>query len=140
MLIIERHTDFRPLLENSKTIAVIGLSPKEIRPSNLVARYLIEVGYTIYPVNPGQSSILGLKCYGSVKDINADIDIVNIFRRSEEVYPIVEAAVEIGAKAVWMQQGIIHEEAARLAENNGLTVVMDRCIKIDHMNLFPASS
>lgn len=140
MLNIEKYTDYRPLLSASKNIAVVGLSPKEARPSNMVARYLIEAGYSVYPVNPGQSSILGLPCYADLLGIPEAIDIVNIFRRSEEVYQIVETAVQIGAKAVWMQQGIIHPEAAAFAVQHGLEVVMDRCIKVDHMNLFPLSS
>lgn len=135
MLKLDKYADSRPLLIRAKSIAVVGLSPKEARPSNMVARYLIEVGYRVYPVNPGQSSILGLTCYADLRDISDPIDIVDIFRRSEEVYPIVEAAVEIGAKAVWMQQGIIHPEAAEFAVRHGLEVFMDRCIKIEHMAL-----
>lgn len=135
MLNIDKYADSRPLLLRAKSIAVVGLSPKEARPSNMVARYLIEAGYRVYPVNPGQSSILGLTCYADLRDISDPIDIVDIFRRSEEVYPIVEAAVEIGAKAVWMQQGIVHREAAEFAARHGLEVFMDRCIKIEHMAL-----
>lgn len=135
MLNLDKYADSRPLLIRAKSIAVVGLSPKEARPSNMVARYLIEVGYRVYPVNPGQSSILGLTCYAELRDISDPIDIVDIFRRSEEVYPIVEAAVEIGAKAVWMQQGIVHPEAAEFAVRHGLEVFMDRCIKIEHMAL-----
>jgi predicted CoA-binding protein len=140
MLNIEKHLDLLPCLSVAKSIAVVGLSPKESRPSNMVARYLISAGYTVYPVNPGQNSILGLHCYSALEEIEEKIDIVNIFRRSEEVYPIVESAVEIGAKVVWMQQGIKHHEAAKFAEKNGLFVVMDRCIKVDHMNLIPSAS
>jgi predicted CoA-binding protein len=140
MLNIEKHLDLRPLLQEAKSIAVVGLSPKEARPSNMVARYLIATGYTVYPVNPGQNSILGLHCYSELQEIPDRIDIVNIFRRAEEVHPIVESAIRIGAKAIWMQQGIRNPEAATLAEKNGLIVVMDRCIKVDHMNLFPISS
>lgn len=103
----------------------------------MVARYLIEAGYTVIPVNPGQSEILGLACYANLSEIPVNVDIVDIFRRSEEVFPIVEAAVEIGAKAVWMQQGIINHEAADFARERGLTVIMDRCIKIDHQDLLP---
>lgn len=138
MLKLEKHADYKPLLSSARSIAVVGLSPKEARPSNMVARYLIAAGYNVYPVNPGQSSILGRTCYASLHDIPDRIDIVNIFRRSEAVYPIVEAAVEIGAKAVWMQQGVIHRQAAEFAEQHGLQVIMDRCIKIEHMHLFPA--
>jgi predicted CoA-binding protein len=123
------------LLKNCRTIAVVGLSPKENRPSNQVARYLQDVGYRIIPVNPGQKEILGETCYPSLLDIPEPVDVVDIFRRSEEVLPVVEQAVKIKAKAVWMQQGIINEEAARLARSNGLAVVMDRCMKIDHASL-----
>ena len=137
MLHIPSHKDYSAILTSAKNIAVVGLSPKAARPSNDVARYLIGVGYTVYPVNPGQDSILGLKCYPSLDALSASIDIVNIFRRPSEVLPIVEAAVEIGASTVWMQEGIVNTEAADYAEAHGLQVVMDRCIKIDHMNLAP---
>lgn len=123
------------LLKKYKVIAVVGLSPKEARPSNMVARYLIEAGFTVIPVNPGQTEILGLKCYGSLSDIPESVDIVNVFRRSEDVPPIAEQAVAIGAKGVWMQQGVINDDAKELAEAAGLSVVMDRCIKIDHQNI-----
>jgi len=123
------------ILTNCRTIAVVGLSPKENRPSNQVARYLQDVGYRIIPVNPGQEEILGETCYPSLLDILEPVDVVDIFRRSEEVLLVVEQAVKIKAKAVWMQQGIVNEEAARLARSNGLAVVMDRCIKIDHASL-----
>ena len=104
-----------------------------------MARYLIEAGFTVIPVNPGQSEILGQICYPSLEDIPVKVDIVNIFRRSEDVYPIVEQAVKIGATTVWMQQGIVNSQAAAHAEESGLAVVMDRCIKVDHMNLFPSA-
>jgi hypothetical protein len=139
MLKLDHYADSKPLLSKAKSIAVVGLSPKEARPSNMVARYLIEAGYRVYPVNPGQSSILGLPCYADLVDIPDKIDIVDIFRRSEAVYPIVEAAVQIGAKAVWMQQGIMHREAAEFAVRHGLEVFMDRCIMVEHKALFPAS-
>lgn len=137
MLKIDKYSDYKFLLNSSKTIAVVGLSPKEARPSNMVARYLMSVGYTIIPVNPGQSDILGCFCYGSLLDIPVKVDIVNIFRRSADVYPVVQDAIAIGAKAVWMQQGISHVEAQDLALANGLEVIADRCIKVDHMQLFP---
>ena len=139
MLKLDHYADSKPLLSKAKSIAVVGLSPKEARPSNMVARYLMEAGYRVYPVNPGQSSILGLPCYADLVDIPDKIDVVDIFRRSEAVYPIVEAAVQIGAKAVWMQQGIMHREAAEFAVRHGLEVFMDRCIMVEHKALFPAS-
>ena len=123
------------LLKEITSIAIVGLSPKESRPSNMVARYLREAGYTIYPVNPGHKKILGEVCYADLLSIPHKIDVVNIFRRSEDVPPIVEDAVAIGARAVWMQQGVISDRGAELARSNGLFVVMDRCIKIDHSSL-----
>ena len=125
----------KKLLATARTIAVVGLSPKESRPSNMVARYLIEAGYTIIPVNPGQEEILGLNCYPDLGSIPVPVDIVDIFRRSEDVPPIVAESIAIGAKAVWMQEGVIHAEAARTARAAGLLVVMDRCIKTVHHGL-----
>ncbi|MBE0586067.1 MAG: CoA-binding protein [Desulfofustis sp.] len=123
------------LLHSSRVIAVVGLSPKENRPSNQVARYLVEAGYRVIPVNPGHSRILGLGCYPDLDTIPEPVDIVDIFRRSAEVPPIVAQAVAIGAGAVWLQQGIVNEDAARQAEAAGLICVMDRCIKIEHQRL-----
>jgi len=125
----------KKLLTTAKTIAVVGLSPKESRPSNMVARYLIEAGYTVIPVNPGQEEILGLPCYPDLAAVPGPVDIVNIFRRSEDVPPIVAEAIAIGAKAIWLQEGVIHAEAARSAKTAGLVVVMDRCIKTVHYDL-----
>jgi len=122
----------KKLLTTAKTIAVVGLSPKESRPSNMVARYLIEAGYTVIPVNPGQEKILGLDCYPNLTAIPCPVEIVNIFRRSEDVEPIVAEAIAIGARMIWMQEGISHAEAARTAKAAGLVVVMDRCIKTVH--------
>ncbi len=123
------------LLKEVTSIAIVGLSPKENRPSNMVARYLMDAGYTIYPVNPGQKEILGEVCYPDLLSVPHRIDIVNIFRKSEDVQPIVEDAVTIGTQAVWMQQGISNESGAELARSRGIFVVMDRCIKIDHSSL-----
>jgi len=115
-----------------KNIAVVGLSPKEIRPSYGVARYLQSVGYKIIPVNPGHPLILGEKSYPTLKDIPLKIDVVDVFRRPEHVIPITEDAIEIGAKAIWFQDGVINEEAAKLAEDAGLLVVMDDCMLRQH--------
>ncbi|MEE9573633.1 MAG: CoA-binding protein [Candidatus Neomarinimicrobiota bacterium] len=115
-----------------KTIAVVGLSPKEIRPSHRVAKYLQSAGYKIIPVNPGHPEILGEKSYPTLKDIHLEVDIVDVFRRSEFVMPITEAALEIGAKAIWFQDGVINAEAAKKAEEAGLLVVMDDCILRQH--------
>lgn len=128
-------SEIKAILEKSTTIAVVGLSPKENRPSNLVARYLLDVGYTVIPVNPGHDKILGLKCYPNLSSIQERVDIVDIFRRAEKVPPVVDEAIGIGAKVIWMQLGIVHHQAAVQAKNAGLAVVMDRCIKIDHNEL-----
>ena len=125
----------RNILKNTTTIAVVGLSPKPNRPSNQVAQYLKDAGYTIIPVNPGQDTLLGLPCYPSLQAIPEPVDMVDIFRRSEFVLPIVAEAIAIKAKVIWMQSGIINEAAARLAEEAGLMVIMDRCTMVDHMNL-----
>jgi hypothetical protein len=123
------------LLKEYHTIAVVGLSPKENRPSHQVAAYLIGVGYRVIPVNPGQSKILGRTCYPDLLAIPEPVEIVDIFRRPEEVGPIVEQAIEIGAKVVWMQEGIVNQAAAAMARAAGLKVIMDRCLKVDHENL-----
>ena len=125
----------RKILKDSKTIAVVGLSPKAHRPSHQVACYLMAAGYTIIPVNPGQDSILGLTCYPNLLAIPTPVDLVDIFLRPETVLPIVEDAITIGAKYIWMQEGIVNAEAAAKAEAAGRAVIMDRCTKIDHMNL-----
>lgn len=125
----------RAILRDNKVIAVVGLSPKPERPSNQVARYMLDAGYRVIPVNPGQDEILGLPCYPDLLSVPEDVDIVTIFRRPDEVMPVVRDAVAKGARVVWMQQGIINEEAAKLAEENGLQVIMDRCIKVDHQQL-----
>jgi predicted CoA-binding protein len=121
----------RRILRESCTIAVVGLSPNPERPSHQVARYLQKAGYRIIPVNPGHSEILNEPCYPDLRSVPVKIDVVDIFRRSEEVKPIVREAIAIGAKVIWMQQGIVNEAAARLAEEAGLIVIMDRCLKIE---------
>lgn len=138
---IFRPQEIENLLRNIHAIAMVGLSPKENRPSNIVARYLLAAGYVIYPVNPGHSQILGQTCYAELSAIPFPVDVVDIFRKSEDVLPIVEQAVRRKPlpKAVWMQQGIINEPAAQLARDNGIFVVMDRCIKIDHQNLLSSA-
>lgn len=126
-------TVVKDVLRTAKTIAVVGFSPKENRPSNMVGCYLIQAGFRVIPVNPGHSEICGLKCYPDLSSIPEAVDVVDIFRRAHDVLPVVEEAISIGAKVIWMQQGIINREAADLAEKAGLIVVMDRCIKVDHM-------
>jgi hypothetical protein len=115
-----------------KIIAVVGLSPKEIRPSYGVARYLQSVGYKIIPVNPGHPEILGEKSYPSLRDIPFKVDVVDVFRKPEHVMPITEAAIEIGAKAIWFQDGVINAGAAQKAEEAGLLVVMNDCMLRQH--------
>ena len=124
------------LLLNANTVAVVGLSSKRFRPSYGVAEYLKNAaGYKIVPVNPLEQEILGEQCHPDLDSVPEPIDIVDIFRRPEYVPPIVEAAIRIGAKAVWMQEGVIHEEAAVKARDAGLLVVMDRCILKEHRRL-----
>ncbi len=127
--------EIKTIIEGAKVVAIVGLSLKENRPSNLVGRYLQDTGFTIIPVNPGQTEILGETCYPSLLDIPVPVDVVDIFRRPEDVVPIVEEAIKIGAQTVWMQFGVVNEEAAALAHQAGLKVVMDRCLKIDHSEL-----
>ncbi len=123
------------ILLKYKKIAVVGLSPKPWRPSHSVAAYLKDAGYTIFPVNPGQEQILGQKCYSALSEIPETIEVVDIFRRSELILPIVQEAISIGAKVIWMQSGIINEQAAKQALEAGLEVVMDACMKIEHAYL-----
>lgn len=125
----------RELLERSHTIAVVGLSHKRQRPSYGVAEYLQRVGYRIIPVNPNEAEVLGEKSYDGLTGIPEKVDIVDVFRRSEFVPEIVEDAIKIGAQAVWLQEGVIHEEAAARARDAGLFVVMDRCILKEHWRL-----
>lgn len=123
------------ILESSKTIAVVGLSSSPFRPSNGVAEYMKRAGYRIIPVNPNETEVLGEKCYARLEDVRDKIDIVDVFRRSEFVPEIVESAIRIGAKTIWMQEGVIHQAAAERARSAGLNVVMDRCILKDHRKL-----
>jgi uncharacterized protein len=127
------------ILQSARTIAVVGLSGKRYRPSYGVAEYLQRAGYHIIPVNPQESEVLGETCYPDLDSVPHEIDVVDIFRRSEFVPEIVEAAIRKGAKVVWMQEGVIHEEAARRARDAGITVVMDRCILKDHRRFAQAS-
>jgi uncharacterized protein len=119
------------LLSSAKTIAVVGLSSKSHRPSYGVARYLQSAGYRVIPVNPNESEVLGEKCYARLEDLPEKVDIVDIFRRSELVPEVVESAIQIGAHAVWMQEGVVNESAAERARRAGLFVVMDLCIAVE---------
>lgn len=129
--------DITVVLRESASIAIVGLSPKSNRPSNMVGKYLIKAGYKVYPVNPGHDEILGLQCFPNLSAIPHQVDLVDIFRRSEDILPIVEKVLSMEPlpRAIWMQQGIVNESAAKLARKKGLFVVMDRCIKVDHANL-----
>ncbi len=120
------------ILQVAKTIAVVGLSPKPERPSYRVAEYLLHQGYNIIPVNPGHPEILGRKSYPSLFDIPEPVDIVDIFRRSESVSPIVRAAVQIQAQYIWMQEGVEHEEAAAIARQHDVMVIQNLCLKKMH--------
>ena len=124
--------EIQTILDSSHTIAVVGLSSQPYRPSHGVAQYLQSAGYRIIPVNPNEAEVLGEKAYAHLEDVPEKIDVVDIFRRSEFVMPVVESAIRIGAKAVWMQEGVVHEEAAQRARAAGLMVVMDRCILKEH--------
>jgi predicted CoA-binding protein len=123
------------ILQQSRTIAVVGLSSKRFRASYGVTEYMQRAGYRIIPVNPEEREVLGEKSYPDLDSVPDEIDVVDIFRRSEFVPEIVEAAIRKGAKAVWMQEGVIHEDAARRAAEAGLDVVMDRCILKEHRRL-----
>ena len=126
----------RRILRESKTIAVVGLSADWYRPSFFAAKYMQEHGYRIIPVNPKYPEILGEKCYGSVRDIPEKIDIVDVFRKTEDVPPIAEDAIAVGAKVLWQQLGVRNEAAVERARAAGLDAVMDRCVKIEHGRLF----
>ncbi len=128
--------EIRGLLANSRSIAVVGLSEKPHRPSHGVAKALQRFGCEIFPVNPNLSErVLGEEPYGSLSEIEGPVDVVDVFRRSGQVAPVAREAVDIGAKALWLQLGVVSEEAAEYAAKNGLIVVMDRCIKVDHASL-----
>ncbi|MBS3918417.1 MAG: CoA-binding protein [Deltaproteobacteria bacterium] len=129
--------ELKQILKSSKTVAVVGISPKEDRPSYGVAAYLQSNGYRIIPVRPDGNTILGEKIYRTLMEIpkEIEIDVVDIFRKSEEVPPTVEEAIRRRAKIVWMQEGVIHQKAGEEAERAGLKVVMDRCIKKEHQRL-----
>ena len=126
----------RRILRSARTIAVVGLSAEWHRPSFFAAKYMQEHGYRIVPVNPRYPEILGERCHASLETIEVPVDIVDVFRRTEDVLPIARQAIAIGAKCLWQQIGVKNLEAARLAGEAGLDVVMDRCVKIEHARLF----
>jgi hypothetical protein len=127
--------EIREILRGSKKIAIVGLSPKEKRDSNKVARYLMGQGYEIVPVNPGQKEILGEKCYKSLKEIPFRVDMADLFLNPARIPPIVDQAIEIGVKVIWMQLGVVHNDAAERAREAGIQVVMNKCTKIEHKKI-----
>jgi len=134
--IITSDKKLKSILEQSKSVVVLGCSPKPERDSNMVARYLKDEGYQIIPVRPAQNEILGEKAYKSMDDISGPVDIIDVFRNSEQVMLHVDEAIRLGAKIFWMQLGIENEEAAKKLTDAGIDVVMNRCIKVDHKAYF----
>jgi predicted CoA-binding protein len=132
---LENKKKITRILKKYKHIAIVGLSANPLRPSYSVAKYLQDVGYIIYPVNPHYTTILNQKCHINLNSIPNKIEIVNIFRRPEHILPIVEEAIRVSAKVIWMQLGIRNERAADLALEAGMEVIMNRCIKIDHLSM-----
>ncbi len=126
----------RRILKDHRTIAVVGLSADWYRPSYFAAKYMQEHGYRIIPVNPKYDEILGEKCWPDLESIPEKVDIVDVFRKPQDCVGVAQDAVAIGAKVLWLQLGVVNDEAARIAEAGGLEVVMDRCVKIEHARLF----
>ncbi len=128
--------EIEKILKNSKRIAIVGLSPKPHRDSNKVARYLLEHGYEVIPVNPGQEQILDRTCYKSLEDIPFSVDMADLFLNPTRIPPVIEQCIRIGIKTVWMQLGIVHNEAASKAREAGIEVVMNRCTMREHQHFF----
>ena len=128
--------NLRRILKTNRVIAVVGLSANWWRPSYFVAKYLQDHGYRVIPVNPAYTEVLGEKCYPSLKEVPDKIDMVDCFRKPAEILPLAEDAIDIGAKCLWMQLGVVNDTAAKRAADAGLDVVMDRCVKIEHGRLF----
>jgi hypothetical protein len=126
----------RRILKECRVLAVVGLSAQWHRPSFFAAKYMLEHGYRVIPVNPQYPEVLGQKCYASLRDIPEKVDLVDVFRKTADVLPVARDAVAIGAKVLWQQIGVKNEEAAALARAAGLETVMDRCVKIEHARLF----
>jgi predicted CoA-binding protein len=133
--LVDDMAGLQTILRASRTIAVIGLSANWHRPSYFAAKYMQDHGYRIIPVNPNYAEVLGHKCFASLAEVEVPVDIVDCFRRSEEMEPIAHAAAAIRARVLWMQLGVINEQAARIAAAAGLAVVMNRCVKIEHARL-----
>ena len=128
--------DLRRIMTDYKRVAMVGLSDDWSRPSNFAAKYLLDHGFEVIPVNPKYPEILGQKCYADLRDIPTPVDVVDLFQRAERVPLFVDQAIEMGAKVVWLQLGIVHEEATQKARDAGLEVVQDRCMKIEYARLF----
>ena len=126
----------RRILKDSRVLAVVGLSASWHRPSYFAAKYMLEHGYRVIPVNPQYQEVLGQKCYASLRDIPEKVDLVDVFRKTADVLPVAEDAIAIGAKVFWQQLGVKNEAADALARSKGLETVMDRCVKIEHGRLF----
>jgi len=126
----------KELLESIRVIAMVGLSANEEKPSNVVAKYLRDAGYRVVPVNPQYDEILGEKCYHALSEIPEKVDAVDIFMRADKVVPVVEEAVKLKPKCIWLQLGIVNEEAKKIAESHGIAFVMDACMKREHERLF----
>jgi predicted CoA-binding protein len=135
MAIVDDVAGIRRILSTCRTIAVVGLSANWYRPSYFAAKYMKDHGYRIIPVNPGYAEVLGEKCHPDLAAVPEPVDIVDCFRRSEEMVPLARAAVAIRARVLWMQLGICNDEAAEIAASAGLDVVMDRCVKIEHARI-----
>ena len=126
----------RRILKENHVVAMVGLSANWYRPSYFAAKYLLDHGYKVIPVNPQYKEVLGQKCYASLREIPEKVDIVDCFRRSEEIMPLADEAIAIGAKVLWLQLGVLNDAAAEKARKAGLEVVMDRCMKIEYARLF----
>ena len=135
-MMVDDVAGLRRVLQDNRVIAVVGLSPNWNRPSYFAAKYMLAHGYTVIPVNPGATEILGQKCYPDLAAIPVRVDLVDVFRKPEDAGPIADEAIRIGAKCLWLQLGVIHREAAGKAVAAGLDVVMDRCVKIEYARLF----
>jgi predicted CoA-binding protein len=135
MMVMEGDAELRRILQDTETIATVGFSTHPWKPSHYVPSYLMSHGYRVIPVNPGADEILGQKSYAALADIPEPIDMVQLFRPSDQVGPYVDAAIAAGARYVWMQQGIVNREAAERARAAGLEVVMNRCMMVDHKRL-----
>ncbi len=135
-MLVDDVAGLRRVLQGNRVIAVVGLSPSWNRPSYFAAKYMLEHGYTVIPVNPSAPEILGQKCYPDLASIPVRVDMVDVFRKTQDAGPIADEAIRIGATCLWLQLGVINREAAERAAAAGLDVVMDRCVKIEYARLF----